>query len=949
MNECARNRGRASRVAVWIERARVGVDRTRSFVRLDAREGWTNARAGRRTREEGRERGCWRKMWSDETARAGGRTSVPVPSASVVIAVCVACALAVASDGVGVGGGGLLGGAATSAAGEAMREPIYDDVPFEDDHVEFRVPRIEREIAAEEIGGEEPWTRVASRGVFEDDPASSSDRARESARATYAALGRRRYEDADEAGDFKHTKSHHRHHRKRDDHDDDEDDSLSLRTIDFQLPGFETASDKERKERESGEIVSKLHAQERESEKLQRFFENVDSGVDSGVRAMMDGREHRSRADLGKDTSSSSSFNDMLKGLQDAMPAPPPPASSTLKKSSLVSALENTSDAMVKKLDGAPTKDSSSATTDADSAQLAPTPAKSPHADKRQEGRNFINDGVSDDEVLKTFMEGGTLEPVRAAVKENKSSPTPSPSPSPSPSPAPVAAESAVLAASESTVVNSTSVSNSSAPVAAESVSLAAAQPTVVNSTSTSNSAIPTAVVTQPVVTQPVESPSTQTPVADDESYTDVEYDENGNAHVVSGKDATASTGASQGAAKKKIDTTADIALYENAFRDQRDRSERSWAQKGLKEADEKILTEENIKRNELAGDQSLPLDFLSHFPVVLPKTARETQQWKRYAPQHVIALESKNVKEKAEKEALERIKETAVEVVRTERKQQNEQERQHTWKDMVFSLYFVGPLGLAAFVSIFYATVVLVVRKVSNESSKNDGNEPDDDATFDDFVRTVSTAALPKLAEKKKRRESDGGLAASIFGMMKKTMPVDELTKLTMDKSNATQNVDGDDASTSEQTWMQSTMSDSGPISKSPSGMSTPYISTSASAQSLDGMDRVLDKGVISRKLQSIRTSTMSSPERVRKVRSNDVTAEPSRQASPAAARDANATLIAPQQSESANAQQADQPPRPDLAARRALYESRQPPPAPPRRPGDAPQIVRSTTTKFY
>lgn len=874
---------------------------------------------------------------------------MPVPSASVVIAVCVACALAVASDGVGVGGGGLLGGAATSAAGEAMREPIYDDVPFEDDHVEFRVPRIEREIAAEEIGGEEPWTRVASRGVFEDDAASSSDRARESARATYAALGRRRYEDADEAGDFKHTKSHHRHHRERDDHDDDEDDSLSLRTIDFQLPGFETASDKERKERESGEIVSKLHAQERESEKLQRFFENVDSGVDSGVRAMMDGREHRSRADLGKDTSSSSSFNDMLKGLQDAMPAPPPPASSTLKKSSLVSALENTSDAMVKKLDGAPTKDSSSATTDADSAQLAPTPAKSPHADKRQEGRNFINDGVSDDEVLKTFMEGGTLEPVRAAVKENKSSPTPSPSPSPSPSPAPVAAESAVLAASESTVVNSTSVSNSSAPVAAESVSLAAAQPTVVNSTSTSNSAIPTAVVTQPVVTQPVESPSTQTPVADDESYTDVEYDENGNAHVVSGKDATASTGASQGAAKKKIDTTADIALYENAFRDQRDRSERSWAQKGLKEADEKILTEENIKRNELAGDQSLPLDFLSHFPVVLPKTARETQQWKRYAPQHVIAVESKNVKEKAEKEALERIKETAVEVVRTERKQQNEQERQHTWKDMVFSLYFVGPLGLAAFVSIFYATVVLVVRKVSNESSKNDGNEPDDDATFDDFVRTVSTAALPKLAEKKKRRESDGGLAASIFGMMKKTMPMDELTKLTMDKSNATQNVDGDDASTSEQTWMQSTMSESGPISNSPSGMSTPYISTSASAQSLDGMDRVLDKGVISKTLQSIRTSTMSSPERVRKVRSNDVTAEPSRQASPAAAGDANATLIAPQQSESANAQQADQPPRPDPAARRALYESRQPPPAPPRRPGDAPQIVRSTTTKFY
>ena len=72
---------------------------------------------------------------------------------------------------------------------------------------------------------------------------------------------------------------------------------------------------------------------------------------------------------------------------------------------------------------------------------------------------------------------------------------------------------------------------------------------------------------------------------------------------------------------------------------------------------------------------------------------------------------------------------------------------------------------------SIFYATVVLVVRKASKESSKNDGNEPDDDATFEDFVRTVSTAALPKLAEKKSAAKA-AGLAASIFGMMKKTMP---------------------------------------------------------------------------------------------------------------------------------------------------------------------------------
>ena len=923
MHACARAHPESVARRVRIERARECVEATNAGSRSPGStrvRGVDRGGAGRGARGAGRVR--WEgveKMRSDDASYAGGRTSVPVPSASVVIAVCVACALAVASDGVGVGGGGLLGGAATSAAGEALREPIYDDLPFEDDHVEFSVPRIEREIAAEEIGGEEPWTRVASRGVFEDDETSSSDRARESARATYAALGRRRYEDyEDDEDDVKHTKSHHRHHRKRDDDDDDED-SLSLRKIDFQLPDFQTESDKEREERESGDIVSKLHAQERESDNLQKFVGNVDRGVDSGVSAMMDDHERRSRADLGKDTASSSlrSFTDMLKVWQDAIPAPPPPASSAIKKSSLVSVLENSSEAMVKKLDGAPAK--VSPTSDDNSVKLVPTPAESPYADKRQEGRNFINDGASDDEILKK-LEDGTLEPVRPAARQNASSPSPSPS-----------------------------------PIAVESVTLAAAKPMAVNSTVTSNSAIQTS-----VVTQPVKPSSAQTSVASffdaheaeaeaDESYTDVEYDENGNARVVNGKDATARTGAAQGAAKKKIDTTDDIALYESAHREHRDRSERSWAQKGLKEADEKILTEENIKRNELAEDQSLTVDFLSHFPVVVPKTARETQQWKRYAPQHVIDTKSNSAKDKEEKEALERIKETAVEVVRTERKQKDAQERQHTWKDMVFSLYFVGPLGLAAFVSIFYATVVLVVRKVSKESSKNDGNEPDDDATFDDFVRTVSTAALPKMGEKKKRRESDGGLAASFFGMMKKTMPMDELTKLTGSESNATQNVDGDDASLSEQTWMQSTMSKSGQMSHSQSGASTPYISTSASAQSLDVMDRVLDKAVVNKKLQSIRTSAMSSPERVRKVRSNNVTAEPSREASPVASGDADTTLIAPQPPDAAIARQSNQPPRPDPAARRALYESRQPPPAPPRRPGDAPQIVRSTTTKFY
>ena len=177
--------------------------------------------------------------------------------------------------------------------------------------------------------------------------------------------------------------------------------------------------------------MSKLHAQERESEKLQRFFENVDSGVDSGVRAMMDGREHRSRADLGKDTCVAELLQRHAQGAagRDAR-ATASCVEYVEKELSRQRAREYfrchgeeigwRADERFFTARPPPTRRSSRR-----------RPAKSPHADKRQEGRNFINDGVSDDEVLKTFMEGGTLEPVRAAVKENKSSPTPSPSPSP--------------------------------------------------------------------------------------------------------------------------------------------------------------------------------------------------------------------------------------------------------------------------------------------------------------------------------------------------------------------------------------------------------------------------------------------------------------------------------------------------------------------------------------
>ena len=92
----------------------------------------------------------------------------------------------------------------------------------------------------------------------------------------------------------------------------------------------------------------------------------------------------------------------------------------------------------------------------------------------------------------------------------------------------------------------------------------------------------------------------------------------------------TAQTGEPAIEYKKKIDTTNDINLYENALRGEA-HPERSWAQKGLKPADESVLTEENIKQNELAEDQSLTVDFLDRFPVQLPKSERETQNWRRY------------------------------------------------------------------------------------------------------------------------------------------------------------------------------------------------------------------------------------------------------------------------------------------------------------------------------
>jgi hypothetical protein len=880
--------------------------------------------------------GCYARASGDAMTREGddGAAAWPRPSATLVAVGCAALALACLGDGTRVATSGLLGGASTTARGDAGRERVLDDVPFEDDHVRLVVPRVERDIAAEELRGEVSWTRAATTGVFDaraNGGASATNGTEYRPVATYAALGRRRH----------HGRKHHRYD------DDEEELAYETKGDDFELPELSSVEPKDSKKKETETFGGELTASEVESilDKLRAQSQALETGSDATSR-------------LG--AKEASTPGEQIDELEKTLARGSSNAANEIKtkKSSLLSSIEEKSKDLVEELDSvpaqtykltfpspkAPSKDDKArdetSTADAD-AQPEANSEISRQISSMAKGESdagdaaFLKSLIEDPETSELMSESMSLSSAQPTSK----APTPSNTPlTPSP-------------ATDATVLGD-------------------------NGTTTSPVDIPTKPAILPDVVRATGDVAKNTTTYDDasdgSSHEDLEYGEGSEVAPNSKHDdaeskltETAQTGEPAIEYKKKIDTTNDINLYENALRGEA-HPERSWAQKGLKPADESVLTEENIKQNELAEEQSLTVDFLNRFPVQLPKSERETQNWRRYQKLRTRAG-AKSAEEQSEedRETVERVTAAAVELVRAEKKGEDDR-KEKSWRDVVFSLYFMGPLGFVAFVSVFYAVVVLVVRKSKKSPSKT-GTDPDDDEAFDKFLRDVTVTK----SKTHTRRESDGGLASFLGFVKKRVDDVDEFAKYASARLQRTVDEDGEDDVDEEQVWHQSTVSASGLESTSISGTSTPRASTSASSPNRvnHDPDRVLDKAVVNRSLQSIRTRELSSPERIRNVRSREATADPSPATTPRETSYLTQQTIdrlEPERPKQRQPQSDQEPPqreqrerqssrakanKPSPQVYRSLFprEQTEPPPAPPRRPGDAPQIVRSMTTKFY
>ena len=880
--------------------------------------------------------GCYARASGDAMTREGddGAAAWPRPSATLVAVGCAALALACLGDGTRVATSGLLGGASTTARGDAGRERVLDDVPFEDDHVRLVVPRVERDIAAEELRGEVSWTRAATTGVFDaraNGGASATNGTEYRPVATYAALGRRRH----------HGRKHHRYD------DDEEELAYETKGDDFELPELSSVEPKDSKKKETETFGGELTASEVESilDKLRAQSQALETGSDAtsslGAKEASTPGEQIDELEKTLARGSSNAANEIK-----------------TKKSSLLSSIEEKSKDLVEELDSvpaqtykltfpspkAPSKDDKArdetSTADAD-AQPEANSEISRQISSMAKGESdagdaaFLKSLIEDPETSELMSESMSLSSAQPTSK----APTPSNTPlTPSP-------------ATDATVLGD-------------------------NGTTTSPVDIPTKPAILPDVVRATGDVAKNTTTYDDasdgSSHEDLEYGEGSEVAPNSKHDdaeskltETAQTGEPAIEYKKKIDTTNDINLYENALRGEA-HPERSWAQKGLKPADESVLTEENIKQNELAEEQSLTVDFLNRFPVQLPKSERETQNWRRYQKLRTRAG-AKSAEEQSEedRETVERVTAAAVELVRAEKKGEDDR-KEKSWRDVVFSLYFMGPLGFVAFVSVFYAVVVLVVRKSKKSPSKT-GTDPDDDEAFDKFLRDVTVTK----SKTHTRRESDGGLASFLGFVKKRVDDVDEFAKYASARLQRTVDEDGEDDVDEEQVWHQSTVSASGLESTSISGTSTPRASTSASSPNRvnHDPDRVLDKAVVNRSLQSIRTRELSSPERIRNVRSREATADPSPATTPRETSYLTQQTIdrlEPERPKQRQPQSDQEPPqreqrerqssrakanKPSPQVYRSLFprEQTEPPPAPPRRPGDAPQIVRSMTTKFY
>ena len=880
--------------------------------------------------------GCYARASGDAMTREGddGAAAWPRPSATLVAVGCAALALACLGDGTRVATSGLLGGASTTARGDAGRERVLDDVPFEDDHVRLVVPRVERDIAAEELRGEVSWTRAATTGVFDaraNGGASATNGTEYRPMATYAALGRRRH----------HGRKHHRYD------DDEEELAYETKGDDFELPELSSVEPKDSKKKETETFGGELTASEVESilDKLRAQSQDLETESDATSR-------------LG--AKEASTPGEQIDELEKTLARGSSNAANEIKtkKSSLLSSIEEKSKDLVEELGSvpaqtykltfpspkAPSKDDKArdetSTADAD-AQPEANSEISRQISSMAKGESdagdaaFLKSLIEDPETSELMSESMSLSSAQPTSK----APTPSNTPlTPSP-------------ATDATVLGD-------------------------NGTTTSPVDIPTKPAILPDVVRATGDVAKNTTTYDDasdgSSHEDLEYGEGSEVAPNSKHDdaeskltETAQTGEPAIEYKKKIDTTNDINLYENALRGEA-HPERSWAQKGLKPADESVLTEENIKQNELAEDQSLTVDFLNRFPVQLPKSERETQNWRRYQKLRTRAG-AKSAEEQSEedRETVERVTAAAVELVRAEKKGEDDR-KEKSWRDVVFSLYFMGPLGFVAFVSVFYAVVVLVVRKSKKSPSKT-GTDPDDDEAFDKFLRDVTVTK----SKTHTRRESDGGLASFLGFVKKRVDDVDEFAKYASARLQRTVDEDGEDDVDEEQVWHQSTVSASGLESTSISGTSTPRASTSASSPNRvnHDPDRVLDKAVVNRSLQSIRTRELSSPERIRNVRSRAGTADPSPATTPRETSYLTQQTIdrlEPERPKQRQPQSDQEPPqreqrerqssrakanKPSPQVYRSLFprEQTEPPPAPPRRPGDAPQIVRSMTTKFY
>jgi len=852
--------------------------------------------------------------------------SYPTPSTSLIVASCATLVLAATTtsrEGAGRSGS-VLDGARANAAGELGRERIWTDIPFEDDHVKMVVPRIEREIAAEELGGEVSWVRSAWDGTISASEASTTVAANA---AAYAMLGKRHEESSSRgSGVFDLPAFETTHAHKKREHD--EAKSL-LENHDKQRENLasgasSSTSSSERASGDKGRTAVSPDAHERlwrePSETIDRAIRAAEEEY-ADFDAAGDGREEAAvtaTAPLGMDEGNMT-LSDRMEAEAKSKNFTKQGITSTVPESKLVNALESDSKDFVKDV-----RD------DADAESLADVLDKEVSSARERKAEESKSKTAMSDSAVEAAVEKKEIvgDVATAAMAE-----TPLRSEQPSGDASTLMEKMRAQSSSEG------DASTLTTSYAANTMAPTPPTPKPLSTSSTDEGGVDYEAIKQSLHL------SNNSPEGPDVSKAKLD--------AKPPIDSTASTGSREAKYKKTIDTTEDISLYEAAHRPDSDQP-RSWAQKGLKPADKDILTARNIKKNEDMDKQPLSMEFLSKFPVHVPKSELETQNWEHFK------LRSD---EESDRETEERVTAAVVEVVRAEREEEEQsQRREHSsWTDALFSVYFMAPLGVAIFLSVFYVVVLIVARKSSKtrrSGDDNDGNMPGDAAAFAEIVG--------KSVRDKKHEE---GFASSLMSLFSK--PNDEhdlLEERNVGRLQRTLTVEETFSDTDED-FVRFSRSGTTYNSASVSGTSTP--------KPYDD-DPAIDKNVINRTLQSIRVRELSSPERIRRVRSmapspsssptvaereNDDDAQPERRAAAATAphpTEDDVDKLSKTTEPVAASAPAEAPTRaPQNAttvspapAKRAIFppqDTPKPTSVAPRRPGDGPQIVRSMTTKFY